>query len=269
MVRVLSHSLVASDTHAPRRRLVILHGAFGAGRNWATIARRLVQARPEWEVVLADLRLHGDSQGFPPPHTLDAAASDLDALGRALGSPLDAVLGHSLGGKVALLYATRNPPGLRQLWVVDSTPGAGPPAGSAWQMLRAVRSLPAEFASRQDAVEGLVRFGFAGDVARWMTTNLEYASARYRWRLDFDALQTLLRDFFQTDLWSTVAAPPAGVELHFIKASDSDALSEDALLRLETIAAHHSVFVHTVQGGHWIHADNPDAVIQLLARHLP
>ena len=269
MVRVLSHSLVASNRRAPEKHLVTLHGAFGAGRNWGAIARRLVRARPEWGVVLADLRLHGDSQGFSPPHTLDAAAADVDGLGRTLGFPLDAVLGHSLGGKVALLYAARHAAGLRQVWVVDSSPAAGPPSGDAWQMLRAVRSLPSEFASRQDAIEGLGRFGFAPDVAQWMTTNLERADGRYRWRLDFDALEELLRDFFQTDLWSAVTRPPEGVTLHFVKASQSDALSLDALERLERIAEHHGIFVHTVPGGHWIHADNPDAIVDLLTRHLP
>src|SRR5437867_663884 len=135
------------------------------------------------------------------------------------------VLGHSLGGKVALRYAARHARALQQVWVVDSSPAAGPPSGDAWQMLRAVRSLPAAFASRQEAIEGLGRFGFAPDVAQWMTTNLERADGRYRWRLDFDALEQLLRDFFQTDLWSIVTRPPAGVTLHFAKASQSDALS--------------------------------------------
>jgi len=79
----------------------------------------------------------------------------------------------------------------------------------------------------------------------------------------------LLRDFFQTDLWSAVTRPPEGVTLHFVKATQSDALGPDALQHLERIAAHHSVFVHTVPGGHWIHADNPDAIVDLLRSHLP
>src|SRR5207247_8148477 len=131
------------------------------------------------------------------------------------------------------------------------------------QMLRAVRSLPGEFASRQEAIEGLGRFGFAPDAAQWMTTNLERTDGRYRWRLDFDALEQLLRDFFQTDLWSTVTRPPESVTLHFVKASQSDALSPDALERLERITEHPSTFVHTVPGGHWITADNPNSIVHI------
>src|SRR2546426_1369325 len=269
MTLVLSHTLVASNGHTPQRWLVILHGAFGAGRNWGTIARHWPQARPEGGVVLADLRMPGASQGFPPPHTLEAAAADIDALGRSLGFPLDAVLGHSLGGKIALLYTARHAAALRQMWVVDSTPAAGPPSGSAWEMLRAVRSLPAQFTSRQEAAEGLTQLGFASDVARWMTMNLESSEGRYRWRLDFDALEELLCDFFQTDLWSAVLDPPAGVELHFIKASHSDVLSKEALRRLDGVAATHRASLDVVPGGHWIQADNPEEVVRLLARHLP
>src|SRR2546428_12286472 len=102
---VLSHTLVASNPRAPQRWLVILHGAFGAGRNWGAIARRLAQVRPEWGVVLADLRMHGASQGFPPPHTLEAAVAVVDVLGRSLRAPFDAALGHLPGGNIAPLDA--------------------------------------------------------------------------------------------------------------------------------------------------------------------
>src|SRR2546428_513948 len=157
MTHVLSHTLVASNAHAPQRWLVILHGAFRAGRNWGTIARRLAQIRLEWGVVLADLRMHGASQRFPPPHTLEAAAADVDVLGRSLRAPFDAALGHSLGGKIALLYAARHAAALRQVWLVASTPATRPPAASAWRMLPAGGGLPAPFPSRLHAAAGLAR----------------------------------------------------------------------------------------------------------------
>src|SRR2546422_3335605 len=157
MTHVLSHTLVASNAHAPQRWLVILHGAFGAGRNWGTIARRLAQVRPEWGVVLADLRMHGASQGFPPPHTLEAAAADVDVLGRSLRVPFDAALGHSLGGNIALLYAARHAAALRQVWLVESPPAAGPPAGRAWQRLPGGRALPPPIASPRKAAAGVRR----------------------------------------------------------------------------------------------------------------
>jgi pimeloyl-ACP methyl ester carboxylesterase len=246
--------------------MMILHGAFGTGHNWATIARRLIQQRPDWGLVLPDLRLHGQSLAFPPPHTLEAAAADILALTQTLSRPVGAVLGHSLGGKVALRYAASHPAGLRQVWVVEISPASGSPAGSAWQMLRAVQALPSQFASRADAAAGLIQAGFTSPVAQWMTTNLEQVDGRYRWRLDFRALDALLRDAFARDLWSIINDLPDGVVVHFIKATDSDALREDTTTRLRAL---NGVAVHILRGGHWIQADNPDGVVDLLSRHLP
>src|SRR5688572_17676276 len=94
---LLSHTRVTGAGAAPERWLLMLHGIYGSGRNWGTIARRLVEARPEWGVLLVDLRNHGGSQGFPPPHTLQASAADVDRLVEALDFHGAAVLGHSFG----------------------------------------------------------------------------------------------------------------------------------------------------------------------------
>src|SRR6201999_468457 len=65
------HRRVAPKEATPSRWLLVLHGIFGSGRNWGSIARRLVEARPEWGAVLVDLRLHGQSrEGFGAPHTM-------------------------------------------------------------------------------------------------------------------------------------------------------------------------------------------------------
>ncbi len=214
--------------------------------------------------------MHGASLGFSPPHSLEACAADLRALMADLGLRATAVLGHSFGGKVALVCAADRPEGLRHVWVVDCDPSATKPAGDAWQMLQAVRALPSEFPSREDAIAGLERFGFGRRVAEWMTTNLERYGDRYRWRLDFDAVEALLADFSETDLWSVVQNPPPGVEFHFVKAAESDLLGNAALMRLEAIGRMTGrVTAHRVQGGHWLNADNPDAVVGLLVSTLP
>lgn len=269
MRRSLSYSLVTASGGSPESWFLMLHGAFGTGRNWGTVARELVKTRPRWGVVLADLRMHGASQGFPPPHTLKAAASDLDTLAKSLGTNVSAVLGHSFGGKVALVYAKDPPEDFHQAWIIDSSPSAIEPSGSAWQMLQAVRSLPQEFSSREEAIAGLGRSGFARRVAQWMATNLESRGGRYRWRLDFDALEEMLLDFFQTELWSVVENPPSHVEIHFVKGAGSNELADADVLRLQAIArANPRVFLHGVLGGHWLNADNPDAVVRLLSTNL-
>lgn len=253
----------------PAHWMLVLHGIYGQGRNWGSVARRVVRERPEWGVALIDLRMHGASQGFTPPHTLNAAADDLLALREPLGSAPAAVLGHSFGGKVALAYLARHSAGLRQVWLLDSTPAAREPGGSAHEMLQVIRALPSVFPSRADMIAALERGGVATPVAQWMATNLEHATDGYRWRFDLDALEALLDDFFTTDLWSVVESPPDAVQVHLVKASKSSVLAGDTLARAERAAQNGRTFVHEVAGGHWLNADNPDAVVELLVETLP
>lgn len=262
---VLAHQSVTSEV-APSRWLYMLHGIYGAGRNWGMVARPLVERRPDWGVMLVDLRQHGASQGFEPPHTLEAAARDVaELVGSA--APASAVLGHSFGGKVALEYAAMEPPGLAQVWVIDSTPHASAPAGSAWTMLEAVRSLPGVFETRAEAVGLLVSRGVAQPVAQWMSTNLEHGNGRYHWRIDLDDMEALLRDFFAADLWHVVETPPGKVAVHVVRATESSVLSPDALERIASIGGR--TRLHEVEGGHWLNADNPDALVALLSDTLP
>jgi esterase len=267
---ILTHARVAAKDAAPERWLLVLHGIYGSGRNWGTIARRLVEARPEWGVLLVDLRNHGGSRGFPGPHTLAAAAADVDRLVAEMDFHAAAVMGHSFGGKVALLYAAHHGHDVRQVWVMDSTPAVREPEGSAWGMISLVRALPPRFASRAEALQALMAAGLSEGLAQWMAINLEPVEGVYRWRIDFDVMEEMLRDFFRTDLWETVVHPPEGVELHFVKATESSTLDEESARRVEMAGtANGRVHLHLLEGGHWINTDNPEGVIELLRTHLP
>jgi esterase len=273
MSSILHHDAVtATDDAAPERWLYVLHGIYGAGRNWASVARRIVRRRPDWGALLVDLRQHGSSQGFAPPHTVAAAAADLDDLATSSGIRPGAVLGHSFGGKVALLFAggdSSAAAGLGQVWVIDSTPEAREPEGSAWTMLNLLRSMPDHYASRTDLVDTLVRHGIARAVAQWMASNLEATGGVYRWRFDLHAMEELLRSFFGTDAWSVVESPRAGLDVHLVKAEESGVLSGAALQRCERAAEQAHTHLHRVTGGHWVNADNPEAIERLLVQKLP
>lgn len=271
MGQVLHHERVAGRAE-PAHWIYVLHGIYGAGRNWASVVRRLTTARPEWGALLVDLRQHGRSQNFPPPQTVEAAARDLVELAEHSGIVPSAVLGHSFGGKVALLFAGLDHPtarGLRQVWVVDSTPAAREPAGSAWTMLGLLRSMPARFRTRDDVVAALTTHGMNTDVAQWMATNLESDDGGYRWRFDLDALEALLLSFFETEAWSVVESPRDGLEVHIVKAEASAVLEGKALERCEAAGRTGRTFVHRVAGGHWVNAENPGAIEELLVQKLP
>jgi esterase len=256
------------------RHVLMLHGIYGRGRNWLAVARNLVERRPDWCCWLADMRHHGDAHPGPDAGTLDALAADIDVWADGEGVMPDAVLGHSYGGKVALAYAAREASRALQTWVIDSTPEAKPPSGSAWDMLGIVRNLPQTFRSRQEAIEGIEAGGFSTEVAQWMSTNLTHDAGAYRWRLDFDVMEQLLHDFFRTSLWDVLDPGAPDHDIHVLKATQSSVISPAAIERLtrlqdQPVPGHARVHLHQREGGHWIHAESPEVVIALLAEYLP
>jgi esterase len=250
------------------RQLVMLHGIYGQGRNWQTIARKLTERRPEYACSLVDLPYHGHSPAGAHGATVRGLAADVDAWCGSRHVTPDAVLGHSFGGKVALALAERLASRPLQVWLIDASPEARRPAGSAWGMLDVVRGLPATFGRREEATTALMDHGYAAGVAQWMATNLDRDDGRFRWRLDFDAIELLLRDFFALDLWPVVEPPAPTHTVHVVRALGSSVITPDAVDRLERQQGA-GVHVHHREGGHWIHAEAPDVIADLLAEHLP
>ncbi|WP_419859567.1 alpha/beta fold hydrolase [Candidatus Palauibacter sp.] len=265
MSRTFLHQYTVAGAGS-RRWLYVLHGIYGTGRNWASFARRLVARRPEWGAVLVDLRLHGHSPSFEPPHTLSACVHDMLELSESLGRPVDAVLGHSFGGKAALMVAAASSPG--QAWVIDATPSRRSPGGGAARLLDVIRRHPGPFATRRCAVSAVEAEGFASPVAHWLATNLILVDGGYRWRLDPDAVEELLADYFRRDLWDVIETPVPPAEVHIVRAARSDVLSADDLARLRTAALNGRVHLHELVGGHWLHVDNPDGLFGLVRDHL-
>lgn len=275
MTPFLLHSSPIVDGNAsPQRWMVILHGIYGQGSNWRTFARALAKERPDWGLLLVDLRMHGQSQGAPPPHTLAAAAEDVLRLidyEREEGHEVLAVLGHSFGGKVALEMLRRRPE-LGDVWVIDSSPGPcfkamQDPDHSVVKVLRVLESLPPDFESRAAFVAELQGRGFVKHLADWLAMNVEASGERYRFLLDTEALRDLLADYFNADLWSVLEtqSPP----VRFAIASNSNALSKEDQQRLAKLESKGKVQATHLQGSHVLHVDAFDALVELVLSTLP
>jgi esterase len=135
-------------------------------------------------------------------------------------------------------------------------------------MLELLRRLPPSFETRDAGVAALEAEGLERPLAQWMATNLVEVDGAYRLRIDLDDMEALLRDFFRVDLWGVIESPPDELVVHVVKASASNVLDGDALRRVEAAAANERVHLHVVEGGHWLNAENPQAVEELLVGHL-
>ena len=133
--------------------LVILHGLFGSKRNWSSIARILGEQR---RVFTVDLRNHGQSP-WDPSHDYASLADDVARfIEERVGSPA-AVLGHSMGGKVAMILALTRPELVERLIVVDIAPAAS--SGTLIKALHAMKAVPLAAYTRRTEVEAALAPG--------------------------------------------------------------------------------------------------------------
>ncbi|MFO0759456.1 MAG: alpha/beta fold hydrolase [Byssovorax sp.] len=270
------HARVTAPGATPDRHLLLCHGILGSGANFRSFARRLAERCPRWGFVLCDLRCHGASQGAPPPHTVESAARDLVALGEALhdehGVTIDGVLGHSFGGKVALQYLdlrrTAKSP-LDLAFILDASPSRKPGGGdeeTSAAVIRMLRALPDPLPSRERFVSLVMERGFSKDIADWLAMNVRLGEGGLRFRLDLDAIEALLGDYFAQDLWPVLEDPGSARALHVILGGRSDTVSAEDRARLATLPWVHTEVI--AQAGHWVHVDAPDALLALVGRGL-
>lgn len=262
----LNRANVTAGEAAPAKWMLFLHGIVGSGANWRTVARRLIGAHPSWGATLVDLRMHGASQSFVGPHTVSAAASDLS------GIAANGIVGHSFGGKVALEYARTHP--LEHLFLIDSNPGPRPDhhgSEGTVRVLEMLAALPEAFPSRQAFLDHVQAEGHGVAIAQWLAMNLERSleGEAYRFGLDVGALRELLDDYFARDLWSVLEEPSA-TRYTVILGGRSNVFDATDRERLAGIAVRNAnVTMHVVpHAGHWVHAEAPDELHQLLSAAL-
>jgi len=272
-LRLHSERVTAAGA-TPSRWLFVLHGVFGSGKNWRSFMRAVAAACPDWGFLLVDQRGHGDSfSGLEPPHDLDAMAEDLVGMEAATGLPLVGVVGHSLGGKVALAYAAKRAGALEQVWVLDARPGTrdGSDASPTAVVLRLLESLPARFDDRRAFTAAVQADGQPRAVAAWLAMNVRRdGDGDYRLRLDLPAIRAILDDYFSRDLWGEVERQDPQRELHVVVAGRSFVWRDGDRQRLVAIAAKRTgVQVHHIpEAGHWLHVDAPDALRALMISRL-
>jgi pimeloyl-ACP methyl ester carboxylesterase len=273
----LSVGRVTAKDATPERWMVLLHGILGSGANWRTFAKQVVAAHPEMGALLVDLRLHGDSQDFEPPHTVASAARDvvltLDAMRGEIGH-VSAVLGHSFGGKVGIelarQLASAGAP-LEQLFVIDATPGARPDgrgSSGARHIVELLTTLPDEFPDRNAFMSWIEERGVSRPVAMWLAMNVRPLpnSTRFVFRIDVPSVRSMMMDYFEQDLWDPIEHPEEGRRTHFIVGGKSEVMDEPDRARAERCPR---TTVDVIpEAGHWVHVDAPDALRTLVLGYL-
>lgn len=249
------------------RPLVLLHGFLGAARNLATLARQLAERAPAYSVFALDLTGHGASPPLPPGADLATLAGDVLGTARALGlaTPLP-IVGHSLGGRVALRAGLLEPAGVARVTLLDITPSPVVERdGETTRLVEALASAPATAPSRDVFRVHLRRRGVPDDIVEWLLLNVTREGASYRWRIDRVALAELSLRTNTEDLWPAVEGPRS-YEVACIRGSRSRYVSDADVRRLEAAGCS----VEALEGaGHFVHIDRPGELLARLLAGLP
>lgn len=252
-------SLHAQCSGAGDRDVLLLHGLFGAGSNLGVIARALAS---RYRVHQLDLPGHGRSPWIEPMSLATLAQSLRDYQQTAVRRSV-VMLGHSLGGKVAMEFALQWPGDVAALVVADIAPVVYPASHDAvFAAIAAVQA--ASPRSRREAAALLRRHLREEAVVQFLSLSLARdGSGAWNWRFDADGLRR--------DYPALLDAPPAGLRYAgpslFVYGEHSryvDAQGRYAAQQRFPGAA----FVAIPNAGHWLHVEQPEAVNTAVLRFL-
>lgn len=234
---------VIQDGPADATPLLIAHGLFGSARNWGAIAKRVSKSR---KVIAVDMRNHGES-GWTDTHSYSDMAQDLAEI---IDEPMD-VLGHSMGGKAAMMLALRHPEQVSKLVVADIAPVAY--SHTQASMIDAMRAIDLSLIETR------------GDADRQMQANVSEAGVRAfllqsldvkgrKWRLNLNVLEAEMEKIKgfpdETGRFDGPALFLSGADSDYVQRAHQDRIRE-------LFPA--SRFAKIPDAGHWLHAENPRA----------
>ncbi|MFD1094186.1 alpha/beta fold hydrolase [Salegentibacter chungangensis] len=242
------------------KAFLILHGFLGMSDNWKTLGKKFADAG--YQVHLIDQRNHGKS-----PHSEEFSyqllAEDVEEYCRQKGLKDIILMGHSMGGKAAMLAAALNPGLVEKLIVVDIAPKYYEPHHQ--EILDGLTRLDnANISSRKEADKYLSEFVSEKGIRLFLLKNLTRESKdKLSLKLNLDALKSNIENIGEALPDGYIFTEPT----LFIKGEKSNyILPEDE----EEIRRHFTdaEIVDIPGAGHWVHAENPDAFYKTVMRFL-
>lgn len=255
---LLNHKILGDPEKAP---LIILHGLFGMLDNWLTVGRLLSE---HYCVYLLDLRNHGRS-GWSEDFSYPIMAQDVVEFMDENGIRQAHILGHSMGGKVAMQLALTAGEWVDKLIVADIAPKSYIGLGRGHeQVFEAMFALPVEtIKDRQEADAFLTPLLPEWGVRQFVLKNLSLSkeTAKYEWRANIRALKAHYQEIMGQPALSPLLKFRG--ETLFVKGELSDYINPQELdVYRETFP--HANIQTLPKAGHWVHADQPQAFYELV-----
>lgn len=237
--------------------LIVLHGLFGMSDNWQTFARKLDN---EYSIFCLDLRNHGRS-----PHDTEmnyhAMAEDIRTFLEEHWIYKCAILGHSMGGKVAMRFALDHPDLIEKAIYVDISPRGYEPRHTT--IIKALQSVATDqISSRQEADEQLEKFIPQPGVRMFLLKNLKREARGFQWKFNLDILAKEYKS-----LMSEIKGSPINTPTLFIKGKKSNYIQAEDELIIKKLFPNSSIN-EIADAGHWVHTEQPEVFAQMVRSFL-
>jgi len=234
--------------------ILILHGLFGSKRNWGAIAKRL---SAHYRVLSLDLRNHGESPWVDGMDYRDMAEDVAAFIKRHALGPCT-LIGHSMGGKTAMMLALTRAELVKRLVVVDIAPVERETGFNSYIDAMSEVPLPAceSRADVEEYLEGVVRDKM---VRTFLVQNLIRGDGGFRWRINLSALadgMDDIADFPQPDNCRSFSSPTL-----FVAGAASDYIQPHHLSDINRLFPSADV-AHIPGAGHWLHAEAPEPFLK-------
>lgn len=233
--------------------VLILHGLFGAGRNWKQFADQLAE---HYRVFLPDARNHGASVWTERMSYADMAM-DVAALIEREGLQKPFVVGHSMGGKTAMALALLRPHTIGGVAVIDIAPESYVDQFSSY--VAAMRGLDVAAASgRRELQQALAASLEPGAAVDFLMQNLRRENGRFDWRINLLAAGNSMGELcdFPKSLHQGRYDGPA----LFAYGADSDYVQPSSMTGIQALFPHADLQC-IADAGHWVHTDQPEALL--------
>lgn len=252
---MLAYTCYGTENEKPP--LLIAHGLFGSMRNWRTIARMLANER---HVICVDMRNHGQSP-WSESHNYLALAQDLADIITAITTHKRAdVLGHSMGGKAAMVLALTNTALVERLIVVDIAPVVY--QHDLIKYIEAMKNLPQSvLGDRQQADNALAATVKNPSVRAFLLQSLD--TKQKNWQLNLMSLGENLENIYDFPQLNASFTKPT----LFIAGEKSDYVQPLHNQSIKNVYPNAQI-MHIKGAGHWVHADQPTLFIDCVGRFL-
>ncbi len=253
--------------------LIILHGLYGSSDNWISIAGKLSGS---YRVILPDLRNHGRS-AHEPVHSYEAMSKDLFDLAARLDIGRFILAGHSMGGKTAAYFARQWPEMLAGLIIIDISPFKARPgqsiSGGMHELIlkKMAETDPSEIKDRKEADRLFREISPSAKVRSFLLKNLHRNNKGvFEWRLNPGYLYDNLDKIYEgLDIPATDDPDHiSGFPVFFLRAMESDYISGDDYKPVQRLFPAAEI-IEVPGTSHWIHAEKPGLIINLIKENFP